>query len=184
MRKTPAIIIIVIVVALVVFGVLRFTGSKTSTTTNTTVNVNAALANQNTVNAVVPTTTNTNSVPINTNAAPTNLNATPANLNVPSSTNTPAAAMRLIPVTSEGFQPNTVTITLGDVVRWTNNTSSTVYVAPDNHPSHTKYAGIWDDNGAGQIAPGSSYTFTFPQKGTFTYHDHLDSSKTGTIVVQ
>ncbi len=85
---------------------------------------------------------------------------------------------------STGFVPRTVTISVGDTVRWMNEGASTVYVAPDDHPTHVAYSGIWDDDGTGQIGPGETYSFTFTTAGTYSYHDHLNPNNTGTVIVQ
>ena len=87
-------------------------------------------------------------------------------------------------VTSSGFSPQTITIKAGESVTWINAAGAGVYVAPDNHPDHTKYQGIWDDDGTGDIANGQEYSQTFQRAGTYTYHNHLDSTVTGTVVVE
>jgi plastocyanin len=46
--------------------------------------------------------------------------------------NQPQSSTNDISVTSAGFSPSTVTITAGSQVKWTNNTTSVVYVAPDD----------------------------------------------------
>ncbi len=116
----------------------------------------------------------------NTNNA-TNVNSS---AKAQTSLNIGVSSGNVINITENGFSPNAKTIAVGQAIGWINNSSSTVYVAPDNHPSHMKYSGVWDDNGAGQISAGQTYTFTFTKAGTYTYHDHLNPSRTGTIIVQ
>lgn len=86
--------------------------------------------------------------------------------------------------TTSGFSPKTLTISVGDTVLWTNASDGPLYVAPDDHPSHTKYAGVWDDNGEGNIGSAEDYSFTFDTAGTYAYHNHLNTAQTGTIIVQ
>ncbi|MFA6553151.1 MAG: hypothetical protein WCT27_01880 [Patescibacteria group bacterium] len=69
--------------------------------------------------------------------------------NMQASGNTNTASTNSVSVTNNGFSPSTKKISLGQPVSWINNSLSTVYVTPDNHPTHTKYTGIWDDTGAG-----------------------------------
>ncbi len=89
-----------------------------------------------------------------------------------------------VTVTASGFEPKSLTIKTGDTVIWTNNADRTVFIAPDDHPTHTKYAGVWDDDGTGNIAVDESYEFTFEQAGAYTYHNHLQPTVTGTIVAE
>lgn len=164
-----ALALIVVAVILVVVG--GFGGTKTVETTVRNVN-DATVTNLN-----VNTNVNARTQNANTTSAVPATNASNVN-------ETTAATEKSVAVTSSGFTPKTLTMTAGDTVRWMNGAGRTVYVAPDNHPSHTKYAGIWDDDGTGQITSGATYELTFSKAGTYTYHDHLNSVLTGTIIVQ
>jgi len=158
--KSSAVWVIVVVVLLVVGGI----GYALSTRNNGGSD-NTNIANSNT------NVSNTNkAVNQNTNASNVNSSVTPLS--------------RTISVTSSGFNPSSFTINVNDTVTWKNNTSLTVYVAPDDHPTHIKYGSSWPDTGAGNISSGQSYAFTFTKAGTYTYHNHLNSSMTGTIIVQ
>lgn len=96
--------------------------------------------------------------------------------------------------TSSGFQPSTVTIEQGETVRWVNNASSGMWVASDNHPRHTNYAGTsvreHCDNGDqtsaafDQCSMKKQFTFTFEKTGTWEYHNHVNSGDTGSVVVE
>lgn len=83
-------------------------------------------------------------------------------------------------ISGSGFTPSTVTISSGDTVKWVNNDSKSHWPATDPHPQHTGYSGFDSKPG---ISSGSSWSFKFNNKGTWNYHDHLFSSKTGTIIV-
>lgn len=93
-------------------------------------------------------------------------------------------AIKDVTYTTSGFSPKTLSISVGDTVLWTNATSGSVYIAPDDHPAHKKYEGVWDDTGEGNIASAEDYSFTFTTAGTYTYHNHLNSAQTGLIVVE
>jgi plastocyanin len=82
---------------------------------------------------------------------------------------------------STGFSPSSITIKAGDTVTFTNGTSSKMWVASDPHPQHTDFSDF--DAGKGYEA-GTSYSYTFMEAGTFTYHDHLHSSMRGTVTVE
>lgn len=70
------------------------------------------------------------------------------------------------------FQPGTMQIPVGATVTWTNKDSTT-------HTS-TSDTGVWD---SGNISTNSSFSFTFNQAGTFTYHCKIHPNMTGSIVV-
>jgi plastocyanin len=87
----------------------------------------------------------------------------------------PAVAQDATSVTIQNFafSPNSVTITAGSSVTWTNMDSVTHTATGDD--------GSFD---TGDIAAGSSATITFNDPGTFTYHCAIHPNMTGTIVVQ
>ena len=85
-----------------------------------------------------------------------------------------------IRLTSNGFSPATLTVTVDATVTITNDSNETVNFASDPHPTHTGNPFL----NVGNIEPGGSKTVTIPKAGTFTYHNHLDPSLTGTIVAK
>ena len=75
-------------------------------------------------------------------------------------------------IQSNGFTPNTISITTGSTVTWMNQDST----------AHSVVA----DNGAfasGTIAAGAKYSYLFPTAGTFTYHDASNPGMKGTVNV-
>jgi plastocyanin len=68
-----------------------------------------------------------------------------------------------------------------------------MWVASDEHPTHTEYdgtsrtthcaAGYTGPKPFDECVPGTSYSFTFDKAGTYEYHDHLSASHTGKITV-
>lgn len=84
--------------------------------------------------------------------------------------------------TDQGFVPKTITIKRGETVRFMNQASTGyMWVGSDPHPSHTDYPGF-DQKAVGQ--KGDIYEFTFSNPGTWGYHNHLDPSMTGTVIVK
>jgi plastocyanin len=61
----------------------------------------------------------------------------------------------------------------GTVVTWTNNDSTTHTVTSDTNAFSS-----------GDIAPGSTFKFTFSETGTFSYHCSIHTTMTGKAVVQ
>jgi plastocyanin len=97
-------------------------------------------------------------------------------------------------VTYDGsaFSPSTVTIKKGDTVTW-NDSSGQMWVASSPHPAHTGYDGTSRTTHCApgytgatpfdQCSPGATYTFTFDKVGSWSYHDHMNPSSFGTVVV-
>lgn len=85
-----------------------------------------------------------------------------------------------VTVNVDGFSPKTLTIKVGTKVTWANKSGATTNVSSDNHPTHLLYPflnlGAFDD--------GSSVNVTFDKAGTYTYHNHLNTSQKGTVIVK
>jgi len=87
-----------------------------------------------------------------------------------------------VSLTSDGrFSPQTVSVEMGARVRWTNNDDAAHRVSSDPHPTHTNLPGF---DSLENIPPGFTYSYTFQERGTFTYHDHLNPTATGTVIVR
>jgi plastocyanin len=97
------------------------------------------------------------------------------------STASTQAETKTVTYTDSGYSPASITIKVGDSVTFKNQSSSDVRTASNPHPIHTGLKGF--DAGRG-YAPGEDYTFTFTKVGTFGYHNHLNPSDGGTIIVQ
>ena len=93
------------------------------------------------------------------------------------------------------FGPQTVTVRKGGSVAWINKGTAPIWPASAMHPTHTVYPGsdigkcgtaekdtIFD--ACRGIPAGQSYTFTFSNAGTWRYHNHLNPSMTGSVIVK
>jgi len=95
----------------------------------------------------------------------------------------------VIEITGSGFNPSALTINAGETVTWINKNPFQAWPASAVHPTHGAYPepggclGSKFDACKG-LGQGKAYSFAFNQKGTWKYHDHLDPSSTGTIIVQ
>lgn len=93
------------------------------------------------------------------------------------------------------YQPATLKIKLGETVTFVNRSNRAMWPASDVHPTHTLY----DDTSLSEhcpnpdntsfdacqgIQPGGSWSFIFKKKGSWKYHDHLNPSATGVIIVE
>ena len=92
------------------------------------------------------------------------------------------------------FNPQEITIKVGDTVTWTNKGSTSHTVTSwntwidENLVENTIVGETWD---SGDIEPGESYSRTFDQLGTYDYVSlplyHLEDfyhSKSGTVIVE
>lgn len=108
-----------------------------------------------------------------------NSNQNPVDNNGSEQENTPQVFA--VKMTANGFSPSTITISKGDYIQFVNEDTAAHWPASDPHPTHTGLAGF--DAKAG-VQTGKYFRFEFNTVGTFTYHDHLNSSLKGTIIVK
>lgn len=87
----------------------------------------------------------------------------------------------VVKITANGFSPKTVTIKAGEMVTWQNTDSANHTVNSIPHPTHTLYPIL---NKVGLMKSGDKKSLTFPDVGTYSYHDHLNPSNTGSVTVQ
>lgn len=76
-------------------------------------------------------------------------------------------------LTTTAYNPNPISVSVGGTVTWTNNDRTT----------HTSSAdgGGWN---SGNIAPGASFSHTFPAAGSFPYHCAIHPGMVGVVNVQ
>ncbi|MDP3734260.1 MAG: hypothetical protein Q8R37_03445 [Nanoarchaeota archaeon] len=100
-----------------------------------------------------------------------------------------------VEIKNDGFQPQSVTITVGDTVSFVNKNTVSHWPASAVHPTHTAYPGsditkcstsekemIFD--ACAPLKAEDSWSFIFTEKGSWKYHDHLNPRFTGTIIVE
>lgn len=130
--------------------------------------------------------------PVPNMPAPTTETATTTSESASSTAMTPVT----VTLTDQGFSPASVTVMQGQAVTFVNQSSQPMWIASNPHPTHTAYdgtdrtthcaagyTGVAPFDECTQAAPGSSWSFTFDKAGSWGYHDHLDHSLTGTVVV-
>lgn len=101
----------------------------------------------------------------------------------------------VVEITSSGFSPRSLTMSQGVAVTFINRGSALSWPASAVHPTHKIYPGsdinkcatleeknIFD--ACKGLKQGESYSFTFNEKGSWRYHDHLNPSSTGVIIVE
>ena len=87
----------------------------------------------------------------------------------------------IVNYTDSGFSPKSIIVKLGGTVTFVNNSSKMMWIASAPHPVHTDYPGFDEKVGVGK---GESYSFTFNKPGTHKYHNHLNPTDFGTVVVE
>ncbi|KKU31531.1 MAG: hypothetical protein UX44_C0005G0009 [candidate division WWE3 bacterium GW2011_GWA1_46_21] len=95
----------------------------------------------------------------------------------------PAMVEKVVAVTynNEGFSPATVTVKVGDKVKWVNESSNDMWVASAFHPTHEVYP-EFDELKA--VPKGETYEFVFDRVGTWAYHNHVKATDTGKVTVE
>lgn len=79
---------------------------------------------------------------------------------------------------TNGFSPREITIAPETEVTFINRSSGPMWVASNVHPIHTNYPKF------DQLSTGNTYSFTFTEKGIYNYHNHLNPSEGGKIIVK
>lgn len=109
------------------------------------------------------------------------------NLYQPSSKTSQTSQTAVTPVvgnvilySESGFLPSSIKVKVGQKVAFKNNSKVAVQVNSAPHPTHTLYPEL----NIGSIAPGETQLTTFNKAGTYKYHNHLNASQNGTIVVE
>lgn len=79
------------------------------------------------------------------------------------------------------FSSAEITVEQGDTVVFVNDSDFGMWPASDPHPQHTD---LPEFDAGGNVQPGEEYAFTFEEVGQWGYHDHSNSSVTGTVIVE
>lgn len=164
--KNPLTIILIIVI-LVLLGIVVW--SKTSQAPAQIDETTAtSKGTTNTTKTTAPkTNTTTGTIAPKTNTNPGNV--------------TPQLPTVQVSYTDQGFMPSSLEVRQGQTVKFMNVSTRGMWVASLPHPSHTLYP-TFDQKIEG--TRGEFYEFTFTKSGTWKYHNHVDPSKTGIIIVK
>ena len=91
-----------------------------------------------------------------------------------------AARTALVRITKTGFEPATISVKKGTKVIWTNTDSGLHQVASNPYPKDTDLPGLKSEI----LNNTQAYEYTANTTGTFSYHDQLNPTINGTLVVQ
>jgi plastocyanin len=84
-----------------------------------------------------------------------------------------------------GFSPDCVLVNSGTKINWINNDAdSEIQIAVNPHPVHIGNKEISDGEFVLILGSGKEKIVTLTKVGKFGYHDHVNSSAGGTVIVE
>lgn len=91
--------------------------------------------------------------------------------------------------TDTGFLPPSLEIKRGDTVTFENRSTKGMWPASAMHPTHKEYPTTGGCIGSTfdackSVLPKEEWSFTFDKVGTWRYHNHVNSSHYGSIIVK
>jgi plastocyanin len=93
----------------------------------------------------------------------------------------PAHGMHTVVYTDAGYTPDSITIKAGDMISFENNSKNELMVTFGEHDDHDTAP---DKKTHPSVKPGETTMVTFPEAGTFNYHNHHDDEQEGSVVVE
>lgn len=102
------------------------------------------------------------------------------------------AEIIVVTYNDKGFTPKDINIAVGQVVRFVNESSGNMWVASAQHPAHIVYSGTslkdhcpdTDGTAFDQCESSDEYEFTFMKVGEWGYHNHVNPSNFGKVIVK
>ena len=82
------------------------------------------------------------------------------------------------------FSPACLEISPGTSITWVNGGNKEIQIGSNPHPVHTGNKEVSGGEFVLNLAPGEKATVTMNKAGTSGYHDHLNSSAGGEIIVK
>jgi len=92
----------------------------------------------------------------------------------------PEGETHKVTLTSGGYEPKELTIKQGDVVVFSTTREFDHWPASNVHPTHDQYPGFDPKR---PLRADESWSFQFTKTGTWSFHDHLNSTFNGEITV-
>lgn len=89
--------------------------------------------------------------------------------------------METVRYTNDGFQPAKLTVPVGTMVEFVNQSDKTMWVASNIHPEHDILPTFDQFK---EVPKGQSYMYTFDKKGAWAYHDHINPALEGVVAVE
>lgn len=86
----------------------------------------------------------------------------------------------LITVSSAGFTPATIQVKPGTIITWKNSDNAPHHIASNPYPSDNSVA----DLNSKTLVAGRAYSYKVSGSKTIQYHDDLNPTHNGTIVIK
>lgn len=86
----------------------------------------------------------------------------------------------LVTVDQNGFSPNSIAISLGTRVIWTNESEEKVSVNSDIYPTNA----LWPFLNLGSFDKDQRVSTVFKKAGVYTYHNQFKPEQKGTVTVK
>jgi plastocyanin len=93
------------------------------------------------------------------------------------------AATSSVVLKNISYQPSSVTIAVGDTVTWTHMDGSTPHSVTADHGEFDSSPSCTSGTTGACMTNGATFSHTFNQQGTFSYHCRIHSFMTGTVTV-
>lgn len=90
------------------------------------------------------------------------------------------SARGVVTYTNTGFAPDPLTVTKGTTVTFVNESTRGMWVASATHPTHQLLPGF---DQLTSVPNGGVYEYTFENVGTWKYHNHVNPTDIGSILV-
>lgn len=99
------------------------------------------------------------------------------------------ASDKIVSFNGATFEPSILTIKVGETATFRNDSAGQVWPASAMHPTHKVYpatGGCINSafDACKGLMPGESWSFKFDEVGSWKYHDHLNPTRFGTVVVE
>ncbi len=91
------------------------------------------------------------------------------------------APMPRVRYTNAGFVPKDLTVNVGTMVEFVNESNSPMWVASNEHPEHGLLP-TFDQFET--VDTSATYTYVFDKSGEWSYHDHINPALEGVILVE
>lgn len=79
-----------------------------------------------------------------------------------------------------GFVPKDITVKAGARIVWVNKSGKTATVNSNDHPTHRLYPFL----NLGEVATGTTVQVVVEKPGKYSYHNHYNTSHTGTVTAE
>ena len=78
------------------------------------------------------------------------------------------------------FEPESLTVKVGDLITFKNNSSEGMEIAIGEHESHLSLKDFEEK----EVKSQGSYIFSPRERGSFIFHNHLKPQKSGKLVIE